>query len=201
MSKLRFPAAERNREPILRALREVLPEEGLVLEVASGSGQHVVHFAAALPGLTFQPTDVEPAHLESVRAWIADAGVENVREPIFLDATAERWPVERAAAIYCANMIHIAPWEAALGLLAGAGRVLEPAGVLCLYGPFAFDGRYTAESNAAFDRSLQARDPRWGVRDLEDVAAVAAEHGLERDAVHALPANNHVVVFRKTSNL
>jgi SAM-dependent methyltransferase len=192
------PAAERNRGPILDVLRGVLPATGLVLEIASGTGQHVVHFAAALPRLEFQPSDVDDDNLASVRAWIAETGLTNVRPPIRLDVRDPVWPVARADALFCANMIHIAPWAAAEGLLAGAGRVLPPGGVLCLYGPFAFGGRFLAPSNEAFDASLRARDPAWGVRDLDVVTATAAGHGLVREALFEMPANNHVVVFRRS---
>jgi SAM-dependent methyltransferase len=190
-------AAERNRGPILDALRGVLPPSGLVLEIASGTGQHVVHFAAALPGLEFQPTDLDEENLDSVRAWVEEAGLPNVRPPLRLDVREPDWSVARADAIFCANMIHIAPWAAAEGLLAGAARVLPPGGPLCLYGPFRFGGRFLAPSNEEFDAWLKARDPSWGVRDLDVVTATAAGHGLVREAVFEMPANNHTVVFRR----
>lgn len=189
------PAAMRNREPILAILRRVLPRSGLVLEVASGTGEHIAHFAAGLPGLTFQPTEFDADRRASVDAWTA--GLRNVRPAVALDATAPVWPVERAAAMFCANMIHIAPWEATLGLLAGAGRVLPPGGVLVLYGPYMQGGAHTAESNAAFDADLRMRDARWGVRDLDEVARVAACAELRLEEIVAMPANNLVVVFRR----
>lgn len=195
--KRNAPAAERNRGPILEVLREVLPAHGLVLEIASGTGQHAVHFAAALPHLEFQPTDVDPAALGSVQAWVADAGLPNVRPPVPLDVCEPRWPVEAADAIFCANMIHIAPWAATLGLFAGAERVLPLGAPLVLYGPFAFSGRFTAPSNEAFDQSLRGRDPAWGVRDLDDVTRIAEQHGLARERLVEMPANNHTVVFRR----
>ncbi len=191
------PAAERNRGPILDVLRGVLPPAGLVLEIASGTGQHVVHFAAALPRLEFQPTDVDEANLASIAAWRAEAGLPNVRPPLRLDVRDPVWPVDRADAVFCANMIHIAPWAAAEGLLAGAARVLPAGGVLCLYGPFAFGGRFLAPSNEAFDASLRARDPAWGVRDLDVVTVTAARHGFACASVVEMPANNHTVVFRR----
>lgn len=189
------PAAMRNREPILAILRRVLPRSGLVLEVASGTGEHIAHFAAGLPGLTFQPTEFDADRRASVDAWTA--GLRNVRPAVALDATAPVWPVERAAAMFCANMIHIAPWEATLGLLAGAGRVLPPGGVLVLYGPYMQGGAHTAESNAAFDADLRMRDARWGVRDLDEVARVAACAELRLEEIVEMPANNLVVVFRR----
>lgn len=189
------PATERNREPILEVLRRVLPARGLVLEVASGTGEHVAHFARALPGLTFQPTEYDAARRASVDAWAA--GLGNVRAAVALDATAAEWPVAEAAAVFCANMIHIAPWSACVGLMAGAGRVLAPGGVLVLYGPFLRDGVPTAPGNVAFDASLRARDAAWGVRDLGAVAALAAAQGLALDEVVEMPANNLMVVFRR----
>lgn len=191
------PATERNRQPILAALKTALPGRGLVLEVASGSGQHAVFFAANLPGLVWQPTDRDAALRASIAAWRAGAGAPNLREPLALDACAADWPVAQADAVVCINMIHIAPWEATLGLMAGAARVLPPGGPLFLYGPFRRDGRHTAPSNAAFDESLRSQDPSWGVRDLEAVAAVAHDRGFRAGAVTGMPANNLSVVFRR----
>ncbi|MGQ9364820.1 DUF938 domain-containing protein [Azospirillum sp. ST 5-10] len=189
------PAAERNRDPILDVLRRVLPATGLVLEVASGTGQHAVHFAAALPGLEWQPSDADARARASVAAWRADAGLANLREPLALDAAAGSWPVARADAVVCINMIHIAPWAAAQGLLRGAARLLPEGAPLVLYGPFRRDGRHTAPGNAAFDADLRARDPAWGVRDLGEVAAAAA--GFRLGEVVEMPANNLTVVFRR----
>lgn len=193
------PAAERNREPILGVLRRVLPARGTVLEIASGTGQHVAHFAVALPDLVFQPSDRTDQDFASITAWCADAGVANARAPIVLDATSAPWPaiVGTVDAIFNANMIHIAPWDACLGLLRGAGAHLAPGGVLVTYGPYRIGGAHTAPSNEAFDLDLRARDPRWGVRDLDDVARVAAEHGLVLEERVAMPANNLTVVFRR----
>lgn len=193
------PAAERNREPILGVLRRVLPAHGRVLEVASGTGQHVAHFARALPDLAFQPSDRSDQDFASIGAWCTDARVGNVRAPIVLDATSDRWPdaVGMVDAIFNANMIHIAPWAAALGLLRGAGEHLVPGGVLVTYGPYRIGGVHTAPSNEAFDRDLRARDPSWGVRDLDEVARVAAGHGLVLEESVAMPANNLTVVFRR----
>ncbi|MCB9538188.1 MAG: DUF938 domain-containing protein [Myxococcales bacterium] len=190
------PAAERNRDPILEVLRAVLPPRGLVLEIGCGTGQHAAHFAAALPQLDWQPTDRAPL-VDSVAAWAAEAGAVNVRPALALDAAAAVWPVDAADAVYCANVIHISPWATAQGLFAGAARRLPPHAPIVLYGPFRFAGRFLADSNAAFDASLRARDASWGVRDLDDVKALAAEHGFAFDRLVERPANNHVVVFRR----
>ncbi|MBP0444492.1 DUF938 domain-containing protein [Roseomonas sp. SSH11] len=187
------PAAARNREPILAVLREALPEKGVVLEVASGTGEHARHFAEALPGLTFQPSDPDPAARASIDAW--GAGVANIRPALALDAVGE-WPALAADAILCINMIHIAPWAACLGLFRGAAARLAPGAPLILYGPYRRGGRHTAPSNAAFDEDLRARDPSWGVRDLEAVAELAAARGFGPPQVHEMPANNLLLVFR-----
>src|SRR5262245_28673854 len=165
-------AVARNREPILAVLRRVLPTRGLVLEIASGSGEHAVHFAAALPQLQWQPTDRDAVALASIVAHRDAAGLPNLLAPLTLDAQSPDWPVTRADAIVAINMIHVAPWEAAIGLMAGAARVLPSAGVLYLYGAYQEEGRHTAPSNAVFDEWLRSRDPRWGVRDLADVRAL-----------------------------
>jgi len=201
--RLSSPAARRNRDPILAVLRRVLPAEGAVLEVASGSGEHAVWLAAHLPGLVFQPSDPEPASRASISAWIAREALPNVRAPVALDATDEDWalPAEIAArlvAVLCINMAHVAPWQATLGLLRGAGRLLRSGGVLYLYGPYKREGRHIAPSNAAFDASLRARDPESGVRDLEDVVAAAGRAGLTLASVEEMPANNLSIIFRKT---
>jgi len=193
--RLDYPATRRNRDPILAVLREVLPVSGTVLELASGSGQHVAHFAAALPNLRWQPTDLDSALFASITTWTE--GLANVREPLTLDVTANEWPIERCDAVTCANMIHIAPWEACLGMLDGAARTLHGAGPLCLYGPFKRGGAHTAPSNLEFDRSLRERDARWGVRDLDDVSKEANRRGFALDRVVDMPANNLTVVFRR----
>jgi SAM-dependent methyltransferase len=196
------PAVARNREPILAVLRRVvpspsLPERGLVLEIASGSGEHAIHFAAALPHLTWQPTDPDPEARESIAAYRAAAQLPNLLAPLALDAAASRWPVTQADVIVAINMIHIAPWAAAEGLMAGAERLLPAGGVLFLYGPFRECGQHTAPSNAAFDESLRARNREWGVRDLDEVVALASQHGLALEERVAMPANNLSVVFRR----
>jgi len=190
------PATQRNRDVILDVLRPVLPARGLVLEVASGTGEHVVHLAGALPGLAFQPTDPNPEALASIEGWIAASGVTNVRRPLRLDATAEHWPVATADAVLCINMIHIAPWAAAVGLFAGAARILAPGAPLYLYGPYRRGGAHTAPSNEAFDQSLKTRDPAWGVRDLEAVIGLAAADFTGPD-ITEMPANNLSLVFRR----
>src|SRR5262245_50914829 len=191
------PASARNRDPILAVLRRVLPERGVVLEIASGSGEHAVHFAAALPGLTWQPSDPDPQARDSVAAYRAAAQLPNLLPPLALDAASPTWPVTQADAMVSINMIHIAPWAAAEGLMAGAGRLLPAGGVLFLYGPFREHGRHTAPSNAAFDESLRARNREWGVRDLDEVAALANRHGFALEERIAMPANNLSVVFRR----
>ena len=195
--KQHAPATERNREPIRDVLARELPAEGTVLEIASGTGQHAVAFAQALPGITWQPTDPDPTSIESIRAWREEAALPNLLPPIQLDVTKTPWPVDHADAIVCINMVHIAPWEAAVALFAGAGKLLAAGGLLYLYGPYRFDGT-TAPSNEDFDRSLRSRDPRWGVRDVRELGATAAEHGLVMRGVVAMPANNHSLLFRRT---
>jgi hypothetical protein len=196
-SALIAPATARNRDPILAVLREVLPARGTVLEIAGGTGEHAVHFAAALPQVMWQPTDPDGDARLSIAAHAARAGVPNLLPPLALDASLPVWPVTKADAIVSINMIHIAPWRAAQGLMAGAERLLPPGAVLYLYGPFREQGRHTAPSNAAFDQSLQVRNPEWGVRDLDEVCALAEAHGLAFDRRVAMPANNLSVVFRR----
>jgi len=197
IEKRHAPAAERNRGPILEVLTRVLPARGLVLEVASGTGQHVAYFARHLPRLDWQPSDADPDARGSIAAWLADEALPNVRPPVVLDAAAPVWPLDAADAIVCSNMIHIAPWSAALGLFAGAARLLPAGGVLCTYGPYRFDGSFTAPSNSEFDVSLRGRDPAWGVRDVRDLEVAARAQGLALEEIVPLPANNHVLVFRR----
>ncbi|KAA0683060.1 DUF938 domain-containing protein [Roseomonas genomospecies 6] len=194
-SRRHAPATERNRAPILEVLRRTLPPQGLVLEVASGTGQHAAAFAGALPGVIWQPSDPDPALRDSIRAWAAAATLPNLREPLDLDAASAGWPIRSADAVVCINMIHIAPWQAALGLFAGAERLLPAGGPLLLYGPFRRGGRHTAPSNAAFDADLKARNPAWGVRDLDAVERAAA--GFTLAEVAEMPANNLTVVLRR----
>jgi SAM-dependent methyltransferase len=195
---LHAAATERNREPILEVLRRVLPPVGLVLEIASGTGQHVTFFARALPALRWQPSDPSPVHRDSVRAWTAACGADNIAQPLDLDVEREPWPLARADAILNINMIHIAPWSATVALFQGAARVLPAAGVLYLYGPFKREGQHTADSNQRFDERLRGEDPRWGVRDLGEVQAVATAAGFHKAEVIAMPANNLSLVFRRS---
>lgn len=191
------PAADRNKEPILAVLRSVLPERGAALEIAAGTGQHAAFFAAALPQWTWLPTDVDPAMLPAIAARISASGLQNVPQPVALDVTASAWPdfAQAFDAIYCANMLHIAPWEACAGLMRGAARHLAPDGVLVTYGPYLEDDVPTAPGNLAFDQSLRARDPAWGIRRREDVEAQARSAGLALRERHAMPANNLLLVF------
>ena len=191
------PHVVRNRDPISDVLRRVLPTQGLVLEIASGSGEHAAYFAQQLPWLTWQPSDPDPQALASIAAHRAAAGLANLLPPLQLDVHAGHWPVERADVVLCNNMIHIAPWSACEGLIAGAGRVLPADGVLYLYGPYKIDGRHTAPSNAAFDADLRARNPQWGIRDLGDVTALAERHGFAPAETVPMPANNLSVIFRR----
>lgn len=192
------PPVARNRAPILAVLREVLPASGLVLEIASGTGEHAVFFAEHLPGITWQPTDRTPEALASIAAHRALAGLANLREPLVLDAATADWPVAQADAVVSINMIHIAPWAAAEGLVSGAARRLVPGGLLFLYGPFMEGGRHTGPRNEAFDRSLRERDPAWGVRDLDAVVALAQRAGLALERRVGMPANNLSLVFRQS---
>lgn len=191
------PSTARNRGPILDVLRTRLPGAGLVLEVASGAGEHAVFNAGSLPHLTWQPTDRDDDALRSVAAWRDQAGLPNLLAPLKLDASApETWPLTRADAIVNINMIHISPWSAAQGLMAGAARLLPPGGVLFLYGPYLEPDQPTAPNNLAFDESLKARNPAWGLRGLDAVTALAARHGLTLAERIAMPANNLSLVFR-----
>lgn len=192
------PSSARNREPLLTVLSRWLPPAGTVLEVASGLGEHAVWFAEALPGLTWQPTDASPEARSIIAARVGAAGLANLRPPLALDASApETWPAERADAVVCINMIHIAPWAATRGLMAGAARVLAQGGVLCLYGPYLEAGVATAPGNLAFDADLRRRNPAWGLRDLDAVRAEAAAHGLTFEERVAMPANNLSLLFRR----
>lgn len=191
------PAALRNRGPIAEVLRTALPAEGLVLEVASGTGEHVEFFAGLFPNLHWQPTDMDPEALLWINARNREAGLPNILEPLLLDATQDVWPVERADAILCSNMVHISPWDATLGLMHGAGLLLSPGTPLILYGPYRRADVPTAPSNEAFDRSLQTRDPSWGLRTVEAVREEAQANGLGLKEVVEMPANNLTLVFRK----
>ncbi|MGA2892486.1 MAG: DUF938 domain-containing protein [Xanthobacteraceae bacterium] len=195
--RLYRPHVARNRDPILAVLSRVLPARGLVLEVASGSGEHAAYFAQALPSLSWQPTDPDAEALASIAAHRAAGGAPNLLPPLRLDVTSDRWPLERADAVLCSNMIHISPWAACEGLIAGAARILPLGGILYLYGPYKIDGRQTAPSNEAFDLDLRARNPLWGIRDLADVEDLAKRHGLTLAETVPMPANNLSVIFRR----
>ena len=194
-----FPATERNREPIHAVLRRVLPERGVVLEIGSGSGEHALHFARMFPGLLWQPSDPDPLNLASIAAWRETEGsdLDNLMPPLAINASDVILPVDRADAILCINVVHIAPWDATEGLMRIAGELLPPQGALYLYGPYRLKGAHTAPSNEAFDRQLRAQNETWGIRDLEAVAAEAEKHGLAHTETVAMPANNLSVVFRK----
>lgn len=202
MSTVHSAAADRNKQPILKVLQHVLPARGAALEIASGTGQHAAWFAAALPNWTWQPTEAEPGMLPVIAGSIAQAGLANVLPPLLLDVMAPRWPSQGGAfaqqrfeAIYCANMLHISPWATCAALMQGAARHLAPGGVLITYGPYFEEDVPTAPSNLAFDESLRARDPAWGIRRLEDVAAQARRAGLILRQRHAMPANNLLLIF------
>jgi len=191
------PAALRNREPIAEVLAGWLPESGLVLEIASGTGEHAVFFAERFPSLEWQPSDPDPGALASIRAWREAAGLANLREPLEVDAGEPNWPVKSADAILNINMVHISPWSAALGLLDGAKRILGHGAPLILYGPWLSDEIETAPSNLVFDSDLKRRDPDWGLRKVEDFAEEAAERGFQLEERRAMPANNMMLLFRK----
>jgi SAM-dependent methyltransferase len=194
--------ADRNKGPILEVLRTCIPPEAFVLDLASGSGQHAVHFAQSVPGWTVQPTDIDPAALGSICTYIAEAKLPNLRHPARLDATDADWSPALpdsglVDAVVCINMIHISPWESTLGLIAGAGRVVRPGGVLFLYGPYRVDGAPTTDSNARFEEWLKERDPRNGLRDIETVTQLAIDAGFTPEACVSMPADNFSVIFRK----
>ncbi|MEN9499535.1 MAG: hypothetical protein RIS83_1354 [Pseudomonadota bacterium] len=191
------PSVARNKDAIAAVLARHLPVSGLVLEIASGSGEHAMHFASAFPGLTFQPSDPSEEARDSIQAWRAATPLPNVLPPLDLDVTAQHWPIAHADVLTCINMIHIAPWAATLGLMQGAARLLPKGGILFLYGPYRRHGQHTAPSNAEFDASLRERDPSWGVRDLEAVAAAATATGFAAPLIEAMPANNFALIFQR----
>lgn len=191
------PAALRNREPIADVLRKWLPERGVVLEIASGSGEHGLYFAERFPGLEWQPTDVHENALASIEGWREQGDRRNLRPPLRLDASAEDWPVGDADAVLSINMAHISPWAASLGLIAGAARILPEGGALILYGPWLKDGIETAPSNLAFDSDLKRRNPEWGLRRVEDFAEAAAAKSLALTDWRQMPANNLMLLLRK----
>jgi len=196
--KRHAPATLRNRDAIAAVLADWLPATGTALEIASGSGEHAVHFAAAFPHLDWQPSDPDPAGLTSIAAYRAEAGLANLAPPVALDAASADWPVDRADAILCINMVHISPWEATPGLFAGAARLLESGAALILYGPYTEPDVPTAASNLAFDTSLRSRNPAWGLRDTDAVKAAAADAGFVFAERRVMPANNLMLLFRRT---
>jgi SAM-dependent methyltransferase len=195
--RLYRPHVARNRGPILDVLRRVLPPRGTVLEIASGSGEHAAYFAKQLPSLIWQPSDPDEESIASIAAHRNADGASNLLAPLRLDVISAHWPIERADVVMCNNMIHISPWSAAEGLMAGAGHILPAGGILYLYGPYKIGGYHTAPSNAAFDADLRARNPEWGIRELDDVTALAGRHDLALVETVQMPANNLSVIFRR----
>ena len=198
---LHSPASDRNKQPILEVLRRVLPATGVALEIASGTGQHAAWFGAGLPGWTWQPSDYEPGAFPSIEAHVNEAGITNVRKPLLLDVVAAQWPSEGAPftekfdAIFCANMLHISPWETCGGLMRGSAKYLAAEGLLVTYGPYLEDEVVTSPGNVSFDQSLRERNPDWGIRRREDVEAEARDAGFRLRQRYAMPANNLVLVF------
>ncbi len=191
------PATSRNRDAILEVLKSVLPPEGVLLEIASGTGEHAAYMTPALPGITWQPSDADPSALASIDGHAKQSGTDRIR-PALAITTTDPWPIDHADAVLCCNMIHISPWASAEGLFDGAARILPSQAPLILYGPFRRNGQHTAASNVAFDDMLKAQDPRWGVRCLDtEVMPLAAQAGFTLDEVHEMPANNLTVVFRR----
>ena len=197
MAKGFAPAAERNRQPILDVLRRVLPPAGLVLEVASGTGQHAIFFSERLPALQWQPTDASPEALQSIGAWVDAAARENLLAPLDLDVRSPQWPISQADALLCINMIHISPWEATEALFQGASQLLEVGAPLITYGPYRLHGEHTAPSNAAFDQSLRSRNARWGVRDIDDLRDLGGRTGFVLEERVGMPANNMILVWTR----
>ncbi|WP_156839994.1 DUF938 domain-containing protein [Novosphingobium aquimarinum] len=191
------PATERNRDPIADVLAAVLPTSGTVLEIASGTGEHAVHFARRFPALTWQPSDPSADALLSIAAWRDEAALPNLAAPLPLDAASATWPLQHADAIVCINMVHISPWDATTGLMRGAGRILGPGAPLVLYGPFRRGDRPLEPSNLAFDESLKSRDPRWGLREVDAVVAEAEAHDIGFERLIEMPANNCMVLFTR----
>ena len=196
-SRRSAPAALRNREPISEVLMDWLPASGNVLEVASGTGEHAAYFASRFPALDWQPSDIHPEALASIEAWRKASGLRNVRPPLVIDAASGEWPIDRADAILNINMVHISPWASALGLLDGAGRLLEPGAPLILYGPWLKNDVPTAESNLDFDFELGRRNSEWGLRHVEEFAAAARERGIRHDETRLMPANNMMLLLRR----
>jgi hypothetical protein len=195
--RLFSPSAERNKGQIGKILSQVLPERGVVLEVGSGTGQHVAQFARAMPKLIWQPSERDADCLRSIRAWLLVEALSNVRPPLHLDVNALPWPADSAAALVCINMLHIAPWSVAEALFTGGKSLLSGGGLLCLYGPFKREGRHTSPSNKDFDALLRRQDPEWGVRDLDEVSGLGDVKGFDLLQTHEMPSNNLTIVFQK----
>jgi len=195
--RLFYPATERNRDVILEVLNRILPKTGHILEVASGSGEHVIHFAKNHPEITWQPSDLAEDSRLSIQAWIDHSGLKNIAPPLALDTTAANWPNTPLDALICINMVHISPWEATLGLMEKAGQLLKENGFLYLYGPYQRDGQHTAPSNASFEGWLKEKDNRFGVRHMEEVEQVAVDNGLKLSQIIDMPANNFSLVFHR----
>jgi SAM-dependent methyltransferase len=191
------PAALRNREPIAEVLADWLPDRGLVLEIASGTGEHAAYFAERFPNLEWQPSDIHPDALASIAAWCEAANLPNLCTPLVVDAASRNWPIDRADALLSINMVHISPWASALGLLDGAARLLSPGAPLILYGPWIRTDVPTAPSNIDFDTDLKCRNPEWGLRRVEDLAAAATERGIDLVETRAMPANNMMLLLRR----
>ena len=198
MTKEHAPATLRNRDPILDVLKRFLPEDGLVLEIASGSGEHAAYFAPRLEGLTWQPSARDIESRASISSWAEETEWDSLLAPVELDVLVEPWPVLQADAVVCINMIHISPWAVTQSLMAGAARTLRAGGILYLYGPYMIDGEHTAPSNEAFHESLKSRDARWGIRDLADVIGEARTQGFEHVESVQMPVNNQSVIFKRT---
>jgi hypothetical protein len=195
--RLFSPSAERNKAPISAVLSQVLPEYGVVLEVGSGTGQHVVEFARVTPNLIWQPGERDADCLRSICAWVSVEALSNVRPPLHLDVSALPWPIDSAAALVCINMIHIAPWSATKALFQGSRLLLKGGGLLCLYGPFKRQGQHSSPSNKSFDALLRRQDREWGVRDIGDVSHLADQTGLDLHQTHEMPSNNLTLVIAK----
>eukprot|EP00884_Botryococcus_braunii_P015690 jgi/Botrbrau1/2804/Bobra.0125s0015.1 len=201
MALFNVPNASRNALPIIELLRGILPERGLVLELASGAGEHVCAFAEAFPRLTFQPSDLDRTHQNKIQSLMSNLTSKNILPPLCIDTTAQHWPISHADAVICINMIHIAPFEACEGLMRGAANIIAPGGYLYLYGAYKIDGQHTAPSNEAFDRALRSSNPAWGVRDLEVVKDAAQRHGLSFVKCVDMPSNNFSVIFQQAQGM
>lgn len=196
--RLIFQPPENNKGPILEVLKGILPTSGRVVEIGAGSGQHTAHFGAHFSGLEWQATEPDETNRRSIRAWIGHAGIDNAPTPLDLDARQSDWPIDQAAAVIAVNVIHIAPWVACAGLVAGAGGIIGEGGILFFYGPFSEGGVHTSPGNADFDATLKSRDPEFGIRDVDDVTALAESHGFALERRVPMPSNNLSLIYRKS---